>query len=255
MQQSDTRFDDGQMSNFSRDGFLIVPGLFDQAMMAKISAWVEEMRQRPEVPGEHMAYYEDHLHEPDVRVLSRIENFCPFHPDLNRLLNAPPVLDYIDQLFGEPALLFKDKLNFKLPGADGFKAHQDVQAGWDTYGSLHITMLISIDDATPENGCLELVAGKHSAGLLGPKWQPLADDTFDEPYVSYPTRSGDAVFFDSFTPHRSAPNTTSKPRRILYVTYNRVSDGDSRAQYYADKRENYPPDCERDPDKQYAFRV
>ena len=44
-------------------------------------------------------------------------------------------------------------------------------------------------------------------------------------------------------------------RRVLYVTYNRLSDGDHREQYYADKRKSYPPDVERDPDKQYAYRV
>jgi len=31
--------------------------------------------------------------------------------------------------------------------------------------------------------------------------------------------------------------------------------GDHLAQYYADKRKSYPPDIERDPDKEYVFRV
>ncbi len=48
---------------------------------------------------------------------------------------------------------------------------------------------------------------------------------------------------------------TAAPRRVLYVTYNRLSEGDHRQRYYADKRKSYPPDIERDPDKEYKFRV
>ncbi len=63
------------------------------------------------------------------------------------------------------------------------------------------------------------------------------------------------MFFDSFAPHRSAPNLTDRPRRALYVTYNRASEGDHRARYVADKRANFPPDIEREPGKTYVFRV
>ena len=70
-----------------------------------------------------------------------------------------------------------------------------------------------------------------------------------------PTQPGDVVFFDSYTPHASGPNLTAEPRRVLYITYNRLSAGDHRARYYADKRQNFPPDIERDPTKTYTFRV
>ena len=48
---------------------------------------------------------------------------------------------------------------------------------------------------------------------------------------------------------------TDEKGRVLYVTYNSVSEGDHRRKYYADKRLNYPPDIERDPNKEYVFRV
>jgi ectoine hydroxylase-related dioxygenase (phytanoyl-CoA dioxygenase family) len=70
-----------------------------------------------------------------------------------------------------------------------------------------------------------------------------------------PTRAGDVVFFDSYTPHASAPNLTTERRRVLYITYNRRSAGDHRVQYYADKRKSFPPDIERDPTRTYTFRV
>ncbi len=74
-------------------------------------------------------------------------------------------------------------------------------------------------------------------------------------FVSTPTAPGDAMFFDSYAPHRSGPNMTDKSRRVLYVTYNRASQGDHRARYFADKRKSFPPDIEREAGKEYVFRV
>jgi len=245
-----------QLEAFRRDGYVVVPGMLSPDALAQVRVWTEELVAMPERPGQHMVYYEDSLREPGVRVLSRIENFCPYHPGFGELLNGPEMLGRVAELFGEPAVLFKDKINFKVPGADGFKAHQDVQAGWDTYANLHITALVSIDETTAENGYLELAPGAHRRGLIGERWQPLAEERFPElRYVACPTRPGDAVFFDSYIPHRSGPNRTEHPRRVLYVTYNRRSEGNHRARYYADKRRSYPPDCERQSGRTYVFRV
>lgn len=247
--------DQAQIEQFQRAGYVHVPGMFHAETVAALAGCCDELKAAPEVPGRHMVYYEDDRRRPGARIVSRIENFCPFHDGLDRLFNAGPALGCLAQLFGEPAVLFKDKINYKLPGGDGFKAHQDVQAGWDVYGSLHITLFVGIDDTTVENGCLELAPGMHREGLLGEMWKPLADPDPRIRYVSCPTRGGDGVLFDSFIPHRSGPNTTDQPRRVLYLTYNKASEGDFRQAYYAEKRRNYPPDCERDPTKSYSFKV
>jgi 2-aminoethylphosphonate dioxygenase len=242
-----------QLSDFERDGFLVVKGLYNKDEMRDITAWTEEVTSYPEIPGKYMMYFEQSKLDASDRILSRVEDFEPYHAGFSRLFNDERMKGGISQLFNEEAVLYKDKINFKMPGGDGFKAHQDVQAGWDRYAKLHITALVSIDATTPENGCLEMAVAQHKQGLIGEQWQPLDEDAL--PYVSVPTEPGDAVFFDSFAPHRSEPNLTDKARRVLYVTYNRLSEGDHRRQYYIDKRASYPPDCERDADKQYVFRV
>ena len=70
-----------------------------------------------------------------------------------------------------------------------------------------------------------------------------------------PGAPGDVLFFDSYAPHGSAPNLTDRQRRILYLTYNLASDGDHRRAYYAAKRASFPPDVEREPGRDYRFRV
>ncbi len=235
---------------------MVVPGLFDAATMARMSSWTDALQGSPEAPGKFMMYFENSLLESAGRVLSRIENFVPYHSGFADVVGGDGLQGHTSELFGEPAVLFKDKINFKLPGGDGFKAHQDIQAGWEIYAGLFITALVSIDAATVENGCLELAAGAHTRGALGENWRPLSDEELNGvEFAPCRTQPGDVVFFDSFTPHRSAPNLTSAPRRVLYITYNRLSEGDHRERYFADKRKSYPPDCERDPNKTYAYRV
>ncbi len=244
---------DTQIRDFERDGFLVVRGLFDPDEVRQMTEWTEEVTDWPEVPGKYMMYFESSRLAPDTRILNRLEDVEPYHEGFSNLFKGDKLQGVVSELFGEPAVLYKDKINFKMPGGDGFRAHQDVQAGWDTYASLHITALVSIDASTQENGCLEMAAGHHRSGLIGDKWKPLDEDALE--YTPVPTAPGDAVFFDSFAPHRSKPNLTDRPRRVLYVTYNRLSEGDHRRQYYADKRRNYPPDCEREAGKDYVFRV
>lgn len=245
-----------ELEEFRRTGDLVVPQLLRPAQVSELETWAQELVTMPEVPGRHMVYYEDSLREPGRRVLSRIENFCPYHAGFDRLLREGEVPARVSELFGEPAVLFKDKINFKMPGGDGFKPHQDQQAGWSTYASLFVTALVAIDAASPENGCLELCAGHHTRGLIGKEWTPLTEEEMTGMvFTPQPTEPGDVIFFDSFVPHRSGPNLTAEPRRVLYVTYNRLAEGDHRERYYADKRKSYPPDCEREPGKQYVYRV
>jgi ectoine hydroxylase-related dioxygenase (phytanoyl-CoA dioxygenase family) len=161
----------------------------------------------------------------------------------------------VGQLLGEEAALFKEKINFKMAGGDGFKPHQDSQAGWDSYADFFISTLVSIDEATVENGCLQLVNGHHKRGLFK-SWEPLTeDDMADMEFVLCPTKPGDIIFFDCYAPHASEPNLTDQTRRLYYATYNRLSEGDHLAQYYADKHKNYPPDIDRESGKDYVFRV
>ncbi len=244
-----------QVAQFHRDGYLVVRGLYDSDEIRQISEWTDEVAAYPEEPGRTMMYFEQSARD-GARILCRVENFVPYHEGFCRLITERRLQMAVSQLFGEEAVLFKDKINFKLPGGDGFREHQDVQAGWDDYADLHITAMVAIDETNEANGSLEMIPGMHRHGLLGEKWAPLTDaDTGHADYRPVHCQPGDAVFFDSYAPHRSAPNRTDRARRVLYITYNRASAGDARERYYADKRRNYPPDIEREPGKDYRFKV
>jgi ectoine hydroxylase-related dioxygenase (phytanoyl-CoA dioxygenase family) len=245
-----------QMAAYQRRGWLLARGFIEIAEVEALSQWTEELAARPEVPGAHMVYREPSLIDKTQRVIQRIENFCPHHAAFDAFVRRGRLAEAVDQLFGAPACLFKEKINFKMPGGAGFEPHQDQQAGWGRYASMFITALVTIDRATVENGCLEMGDGARLDGLVGEEWRPLsAAEMKGFNLVAVPTEPGDVLFFDSYAPHASKPNLTDRARRILYLTYNAASEGDHRARYFAEKRANFPPDVERQPGVEYKFRV
>jgi len=245
--------DKKQTVEFHRDGFVVVRNAFSVKEMQRIETWTNELASLHEESGKHWVYHEKSRLDPDAKLINRIENISPFHTgfaELSKVLKIP-----VGQLLGEKAILFKENINFKMPGGDGFKPHQDSQAGWEDYATYFINVMVCIDEATIENGCLQLVAGHHNKGLFR-EWEPLTDeDMAGMDFVHYPTRPGDLAFFDCYVPHASEPNMTDKTRRLYFATYNRLSEGDHLERYYADKYKNFPPDIDRILGKEYMFRV
>ncbi len=261
-----TKLTDEQVESFRRDGWVFVRSeqVWSAEQLYNLLHQVNVMDTWPEKANHWMKYFEKnrnrgktgHEDAPE-KILQRIENFLQYNPELDALINDKRMLDFVGQLFGEDAVLYKEKINYKLPGGDGFNPHQDVAAGWWMYGqSLHISVLIAVDGATKVNGGLELVRGAHRDGMLSPEWKELPKDVCERLHWEMAeARPGDVVFFDSYVPHRSGPNNTDKPRRVVYTTYGKASEGDFRARYYADKRKSFPPDVEREQGKVYEYKI
>jgi hypothetical protein len=242
-----------QIEDFRRDGYLAVPGAFDANDGVALARWTTEIAERPEESGKHWVYHEISQTDPGADLICRIEKVAPFHPGFAQITRA--LAGPVGQLLGEDAVLFKEKINFKMPGGDGFKPHQDSQAGWEDYATYFITAMICIDEATLENGCLRVVAGHQNRGLFR-MWDPLTDeDMAGMEFTPAPTKPGDVLLFDSYAPHYSEPNRSPTTRRLYFATYNKSSEGDHYDHYHADKYQNFPPDIDRDPDRKYVYRV
>jgi ectoine hydroxylase-related dioxygenase (phytanoyl-CoA dioxygenase family) len=170
--------------------------------------------------------------------LCRSEHFVDVHAGMRALLTSGPMLDTASALLGEPAVLYKEKINHKLPGGAGYSAHQDAPA----YPMIatHVSAMVAIDDADVTNGGLEVVSGCFDRIL------PLDDRGCVEQQVEstlawepVSVTAGTTLWFHSRTPHRSGPNRSDRPRRALYPTYNAAREGDRRAEYYAAKAEAF----------------
>jgi len=247
-----------QVGRFQRDGYLVLRAdeWLTKQEQRDVLAWTDEVQNWPEKKYHWMKYYEESSVN-GAKILNRVENYIPYHPGLKEMFNGPKAMGILHQLLGGPCVLYKDKINMKLPGGGGFEPHQDVLAGWGAYNvSNFITFSVSVDHAHKKNGALECVAGEHKNGALADDWSPLGQDVIDRmDWQMVETFPGDAVLFDAYVPHRSAPNGDDHSRRNLYLTYNLAAEGDHRKQYYSDKRKNYPPDIEREAGKEYKYRI
>lgn len=245
------------LAHFDRTGWVPVPGFFSADETSEISDWVDEMLTRPEVPGTHWVYRQPSLLDPSKKTVQRIENFCPYHAGLNALAHQSRLHRATEQVLDGPVFLFKEKINYKQPGGTGFEMHQDQQAGWTRYAPLFVTVMVCIDPATVENGCLEMADGLPRLDhLIADEWRPI--DEKESAGISLPpipTMPGDVAFFDSYIPHASKANLSSKGRRLMFFTYNRQVYGDQRDAYHADKRAACPPDSERAPGKDYVYKI
>ena len=218
------------------NNYLKISGLFSDEEVTALQGWVKDIEGWKPTHDKWMHHFEA---TPDGTRLSRSENFVPYHAGLKQLLTGGKVLDVVSELMGEPAVLYKEKINYKYPGGGGYAAHQDAPAY--EFVKFHITCLISVDAATPENGCLSFSPGQYEKGFIALDEKGcIAEEVASEmEWVEVPTEPGDILLFGSYIPHKSGENRSNQPRRIVYVTYNALSEGDWRERYYEDKRQAF----------------
>lgn len=161
----------------------------------------------------------------------RIDCFDPvidIGPVCHCIARHERLLQLASDIYGEPAHLFKDKLIFKPPGAEGYALHQDY-ISWPEIPQSFLTAIVAIDSTEGENGATEVFPGYHTQGCLTPQdgdYHELPLDAVDESAgVLLELQPGDVALFGGFTPHRSAPNRSASWRRQLYLSFNAASDG------------------------------
>lgn len=226
---------DDRLRAWKRDGWLVLEGLLSSHLVDAVRSWVVEVAGWADVgrPGLH------HHEQTDAGpVVARSERFADAHSELGAFIRGAELGEVLDSLLGEPAVLFKEKVNYKHPGGGGFAPHQDATAY--RFVDHHVSVMVPIDDATEASGCLWFAPG-HAAGRLPTDHRGRIDDATAAGLAWRPVeaRPGDVVFFDSYAPHHSETNRTDRPRRALYLTYNAASRGDFREAYYADKEAEF----------------
>jgi ectoine hydroxylase-related dioxygenase (phytanoyl-CoA dioxygenase family) len=228
-------------TRYHADGFLVVRQVFSADWIAELDAEARRLRDRTDLidPDNIRCRWQDDVNTGECR-------FDCFDPviDLSqaceRTARDPRLLDILGTLYGEPACLFKDKLIFKAPGTLGYNLHQDY-ISWRSFPTTFLTVIVAIDGADGHNGATEVFPGYHQQGCLTPRdglYHQLSDDVVDlSRGMVLELAPGDIAIFTGYTPHRSGPNRSSQWRRLLYLSYNALSDGgEQRDQHYAEFR-------------------
>ena len=217
-------------AHFDERGWVLTR-LLDHDATLELQRWVEEVAAWPD-DGDGWLHYREQTD--DGPKLCRTENFIPFHDGLRSLLAAGPMLATASLLLGEPAVIYKEKINYKLPGGAGYSPHQDAPAY--PFVETHVSCMVAIDDALVDNGCLEVASGQHHELLPTDDIGCIRSDVVESlEWAPVEVHAGYTLWFHSRTPHRSGPNRSSVPRRALYPTYNAAAEGDLRVDYYRQK--------------------
>lgn len=263
-----------QVKFYEENGFLVVPNLLtylgQSSSIHEIISWVTEISQWEKVDKKWLLHWEkrsagsttdstecvsaavDNGNDADASAISdsimttkhssdkqlcRVENFVDYHAKMSEFCRGP-LRHLCSQLFSEEAALFKEKINFKLPGGAGFAAHQDSPAYTCVgLGQDHISVMVAVDAATINNGCLEVAPGKYTKGQVPLTSDGVVEQTVEAtmPFQPVICPAGTVMFFSGYLPHRSGANTSTTSRRALYVTYNPLSQGDLHEKYYLAK--------------------
>ncbi|MEX2254453.1 MAG: phytanoyl-CoA dioxygenase family protein [Acidimicrobiia bacterium] len=222
---------DALVAHFRDLGWVAVDAI-DSPTAVSLASWVDEIAALADGTDGVLQHFE----RTDAgTMLARSENFVPIHAGLRSLLCEGAFVDVAGALLDAPAVLYKEKVNYKLAGGAGYSPHQDAPAY--PMIDVHVSAMVAVDDADEGNGCLEVVSA-HFAEVLPLDERGCIDRAVVErlDWQPLPLAAGQTLWFHSRTPHRSTANRSPHPRRALYPTYNAASEGDLREAYYAAKR-------------------
>lgn len=229
---------EAQLQSYHENSYLKISNLLSFAGVSQgdLATWCEEVAAFPSPAPANTWLSHHELNADGTKQLCRSENFLDYHERFSWLAREI-VKGCTAQLFASESALFKEKINYKLPGGAGFAAHQDSPA-YIGLASDHISVMVAIDAADEGNGCLQVAGGEWIVGQV--KLDPVTGIITNEEesameFKLIPCQAGDVLFFSGYLPHRSGPNLSTRPRRAMYLTYNPLSQGDHRAAYYAAK--------------------
>ncbi len=162
--------------------------------------------------------------------ICRTENVSACSPGVASLVDGV-LRDTATAQLGARTVAFKDKINYKQPGGAGFHAHQD-QTAYPGAPDV-VSILVALDPCTRSSGCLWVAPGISSELPIDERGVIRDDVATSLSWEAVELDAGDALVIDGFLPHRSDPNTTDQPRRVLIASYAEEALGYTRSQYYA----------------------
>ncbi len=161
---------------------------------------------------------------PDGAAVRRIYEPCAHYPLFKALSESDQLLDSIELLLGPDLLYHYSKINMK-PAEIGsvVEWHQDLSY-YPLTNRDSLAVLFYLDDTRVENGCLQLLPGRHQ--------DPLMDHSREGYFQGKVTQAveaagaefaegaaGTAIFMHCMTPHASTTNQSNRPRRTLILSY------------------------------------
>ncbi len=164
--------------------------------------------------------------EPETR-MRFVRKFMGFtreeNPGLKALAEDPSLMRVLGRILGGKPGLYQDMALIKPPGGREKPWHQDRAYFNLTQTTPIVGIWIALDEATPENGCMQVIEGGHRQGarvhFMRRDWQICDSDIARLPRVAIPMRAGGCLVFDALLPHGTPANRTDRQRWAVQYHY------------------------------------
>ena len=114
------------LDEFKEKGFFIIRNFFKTKKLKNIKKEIYFLAKKEKFNKNHI-YYEN---QKKSKIIRRIERITEDSKSVYKLLNEKRLMLIIRSLMKDKFILFKDKLNLKLPGGEGFEPHIDGHFTW-----------------------------------------------------------------------------------------------------------------------------
>ncbi len=244
-----TALDPVQVEQYTRDGFVVVPGVLTAAEIALLREEADRLLELTVNASIALGENSPRLQvcrRGDHFSLRKIQPLSDISPLIAGVLTDERLVGPLRSILGCDPVPMEEKLNYKqlLPGdlpiaadreGDAFDLHCD----WsyfdhNGYPRESLSVAVAVDDATLENGCMRVLPGSHTRDWpIQAPHNPLLPEGLvpDADLLDVPQPAGSALIFHSGLMHGSGDNGTALPRRLLIFSYHpewHVTEPDKR---------------------------
>jgi ectoine hydroxylase-related dioxygenase (phytanoyl-CoA dioxygenase family) len=219
-----------QLAAYHRDGYVVVEDLVSAEELEALRERLREYTHGGRDPGAIDVQVEPRIQRGELAVehpgdgIRKLTGLVDYDDRFHALGLHPNIVGIVQQVLGPDLKMFRNALLLKPPEVGSAKGmHQD-SPYWSIEPMELCSCWFALDDATTENGCMEVLPGWHTRGPL--PHIHVTDDFVVEPSayagtppVTAPVRAGGGLFFHSLLPHYTAPNRSDHWRRAIALSY------------------------------------
>lgn len=235
-------------SDYARDGYVILRGLFGRDEIAEIGKAIDAVHAEGVAHGRsfrHGNLFYNIAPDANGTPLVRMAQWISYHqPVLNAVRLDPRFEQVLEPLLGRDLKQIINQIHWKAPGAKGdFAWHQDsrFRLPADAYRNLatsYVQTGLAIDPHTPDSGCMKFIRGSHKRGdldldtdkvVLG---NAMSDAVLERAglspndLVEMILEPGDLAYWSPYLVHGSGANSSDHKRRLYINGYVRAEDCD-----------------------------
>ncbi|NUQ00500.1 MAG: phytanoyl-CoA dioxygenase family protein [Armatimonadetes bacterium] len=221
-----------QVRFFADQGYLVIDGFLSPGQVAALNAEIDRIvAERASLTADEGGFNLEKRGETPFNgeakaagIFRKIQSLCEISAPFREFAEGDALLDVMEDLCGPNLYFHSNKLMFKPARHGSAKPwHQDY-AYWRRQcpEPNQVSAWLALEDATRENGCLQIIPASQELGLLDHHKEELqvALEQIDVARaVICEAPAGSLVLFHCLTLHYSAPNTSDRSRRGMIFTY------------------------------------